>query len=239
MLLGLCGVLAAIPGELPTRVIAGVTVPDTPLITKALEFAREHLSDFTYNHVIRSWLYGEFLCSQLPEFQHRDVELHAITAILHDMGWAISGNLVSTDKRFEIDGAEATRKFLMREGKKHDWDKHRLQLAWDTVALHTTISIAMEKEPEVKGCAVGIMSDFLGPEKAYGGVLTKDVWESVKKEFPRLGFRKSINDTMCGLCKTKPQATYDNFAADFGTAYIEGYSRAGTTVLDILIAAED
>ncbi|KAH6714603.1 hypothetical protein BKA61DRAFT_673924 [Leptodontidium sp. MPI-SDFR-AT-0119] len=110
-------------------VIAGVTVPDTPLITKALEFAREHLSDFTYNHVIRSWLYGEFLCSQLPEFQHRDVELHAITAILHDMGWATSGNLVSTDKRFEIDGAEATRKFLMREGKKHDWGKHRLQLA--------------------------------------------------------------------------------------------------------------
>jgi hypothetical protein len=33
--------------------------------------------------------------------------------------------LVSKDRRFEVDGADAARKFLRKEAP--DWDKHRLQ----------------------------------------------------------------------------------------------------------------
>ena len=35
-----------------TRTLAGVTVPDTPVITAAIELARKHLSDFAYNHIM-------------------------------------------------------------------------------------------------------------------------------------------------------------------------------------------
>ena len=72
---------------LPTKVIAGVTVPDTPLITKAIEHAREFSSDSTYNHVLRSFLLGFVIADKvLPD---RDREAHAVAALLHDLGFPI------------------------------------------------------------------------------------------------------------------------------------------------------
>ena len=126
---------------LPTRTLAGVQVPDTPLITKALDLCRKHLNDLAYNHSVRSWLFGFIIAAKIPERQDRDLEAHAIAAILHDLGWAEDIDLVSDDKRFEVDGAIAAREFLEREAG--DWDKHRLQLVWDAIALHTTPSIAV------------------------------------------------------------------------------------------------
>ena len=131
---------------LPTRVFAGVQVPDTPLITKALALCREHLSDLAYNHCVRSWLFGFIIAAKTPELQDRDLEVHAIAAILHDLGWAEeTSDLVTEDKRFEVDGANAARIFLKNEAG--DWDKHRLQLVWDAIALHTTPSIAVSYFP--------------------------------------------------------------------------------------------
>jgi hypothetical protein len=224
---------------LPTRVLAGVTVPDTPLITKALAYARRHCDDFTYNHVVRSWLFGTYIADRIPELQGRDIELHSITTILHDLGWATTPELISKDKRFEIDGANAAREFLQKEGATEEWDKHRLQLAWDAIALHTTFSIALEKEIEVRSCLIGISTDFTGPEESIGGVLTREIWDGIIKEYPRLGFKECIKKVMCGLCRTKPETTYDNFAADFGLAFVEGYSREGHRVTDLVEAGED
>jgi hypothetical protein len=50
-----------------------------------------------------------------------------------------------------------TREFLKREGET---DERRLQLAWDAIALHSTASIALHKEPEVMICCAGIIADF-------------------------------------------------------------------------------
>ncbi|KUJ23447.1 uncharacterized protein LY89DRAFT_182767 [Mollisia scopiformis] len=227
------------PSIVPTKLLAGVTVPDTPLIDKALAFARAHCDEFTYNHVVRSWLFGQYIGDHIPEFKERDIEVQAIAAILHDLGWATSGDLVSKDRRFEVDSAEGTRAFLIREGQKEDWDAHRIQLAWDAVALHTTHSIALYKQLEVKLCSMGIFADFLGPERSPGGVLTREVWNGIIAEFPRLGFRGEIKRILCGLCSTKPATTYDNFVAEFGVAYVEGYSLEGKRFVDVTAVAED
>ena len=40
-----------------TRLVAGVSVPDTPLISRAIEYAREHSEPYLFNHVMRSWLF--------------------------------------------------------------------------------------------------------------------------------------------------------------------------------------
>jgi hypothetical protein len=45
--------------------------------------------------------------------------------LMHDIGWDPIGELVSKDRRFEVDGADAARNFLRKEAP--DWDKHRLQ----------------------------------------------------------------------------------------------------------------
>jgi len=126
--------------SLPTRTLAGVEVPDTPLITKALALCRKHLNDIAFNHSLRTWLWVTIIASKTPELQGRDSEVHAVAAILHDLGWDETGELVTQDKRFEVDGANAAREFLRKEA--NDWDKDRLQLVWDAIALHTTTSIA-------------------------------------------------------------------------------------------------
>jgi HD domain len=220
-----------------TRVLAGVTIPDTPLITKALAFARQHMNDITYNHVQRSFLFAESIASQIPSLAHRDVELQAVASILHDLGWAYKDPAVSSkDKRFEVDGANVTREFLKREGET---DERRLQLAWDAIALHSTASIALHKELEVMLCCAGIIADFRGPkEKSFRGLLSRKVWDDVGKEFPRAGFKDGVVEILCGLCKEKPGTTYDNWVADFGLEYVEGYSREGKRVLDVFLTME-
>ncbi len=40
------------------RLVAGVRVPDTPLVTRAIEYAREHSEPYLFNHVMRSWLFA-------------------------------------------------------------------------------------------------------------------------------------------------------------------------------------
>lgn len=96
---------------------------------------------------MRSWLLGFIIAAKIPELQGRDLEAHAIAAILHDLGWAETGDLVTEDKRFEVDGANAARDFLEKEAG--DWNKHRLQLVWDAIALHTTPSIAVSFFPSL------------------------------------------------------------------------------------------
>jgi hypothetical protein len=42
-----------------TRLIAGVVVPDTPIVSRAIEFARGNCEPYLFNHVMRSWLFSE------------------------------------------------------------------------------------------------------------------------------------------------------------------------------------
>jgi hypothetical protein len=219
--------------DLPTQTLAGVTVPATPVVQAAFAFARKHSDDFAYNHIVRSTLFGFVIADKIPALQDRDREVHAVSAILHDIGWDPTGELVSSDKRFEVDGANAARDFLKRE-VGDAWDKHRVQLVWDAIALHTIGSIVFHKEPEVQACSYGIWADFQGPDRVPNGLLSWDEYKPIVKEFPRLGLMAGLKEVMCHLCKTKPETTYDNTVGEWGDKYVEGYDRTGKKTQDLL-----
>ena len=213
-----------------------------------------------YNHVVRSWLFGFVIAGKIPELKDRDLEVHSISAILHDLGWDTTGELVSKDKRFEVDGANAARDFLKSEAVGDKWDFRRLQLVWDAIALHTTPSIASYKEPEVVATTNGIGSDFGGPKGPFGQFLTEEEYQKIVDELPRLGLKEGIREIMCGLCRNKPETTvsvldspsfllfrcriwlrgvdfhqqYDNFVGQFGERFVDGYSLAGHQMVDML-----
>jgi hypothetical protein len=44
-----------------TRLIAGVSVPDSPLITEVIEYAQKHSEHYLFNHAMRSWLFAAIL----------------------------------------------------------------------------------------------------------------------------------------------------------------------------------
>ncbi|KAL2826677.1 hypothetical protein BDW59DRAFT_63025 [Aspergillus cavernicola] len=220
----------------PTRTMAGITVPDTPLIQAALAYAKTHNDPMSYHHVHRSWLFGCIIASKVPSFQDTNMEVHAVSAILHDLAWDHTSPFSTPDKRFEVDGANAARDFLAREIEGSHFDDRQRQLVWDSIALHTTPSLASHKEPEVALCNMGIGADFMGPGTP-GGLITKEEYRAVVGELPLLGFKESVKKIMCGLCVHKPETTYDNFVGAFGKRYVEGYE--AQDIVDFLMQPID
>ncbi|KAF5694019.1 hypothetical protein FDENT_1323 [Fusarium denticulatum] len=95
-----------------TRKIAGITVINTPIVQNAEAFALKHSTYPIYKHVMRSWLYEVLTINANETLSHSiDLEVHAIATLLHDLGWDTteSSPIISTDRRFEVDGAFAAR----------------------------------------------------------------------------------------------------------------------------------
>ncbi|KAF2494431.1 hypothetical protein BU16DRAFT_589275 [Lophium mytilinum] len=221
-----------------TQVLGGITVPNTAAITAAISYARAHSDDMTYNHIMRSFLFGHCIATKLPHLKNFDSEAHAVAAILHDLGWDSTGELISKDKRFEVDGANAARDFLRSLNAKggESWDERRLQLVWDAIALHTTASVVAHKEPECVACWLGIVADFAGPDHSPEGSLTWAEYDGIVKEYPRLKMITGIKEILCGFCRSKPETTYDNFVGVVGQRYIEGFSLEGQGFPDLMEA---
>src|SRR5262245_50420274 len=137
--------------DVATRLLGGFSVPDTPVISRAIDFARERSEPYLFNHVMRSWLFAALL-AQTNQTAH-DGEVLAVTTILHDIGLAES---FDGPLRFEVEGANAARAFARNEGM----DDRRAQLIWDGVALNSTPSIALYKEPEIAIATMGIGLDW-------------------------------------------------------------------------------
>lgn len=199
---------------IPETAIAGVTVVDTPIVQAAQKYARAHLNDMGFNHVMRSWILGVVVYKKLREkgaVSEIDLEVHALSAILHDLGWDVTGELISEDKRFEVDGAEAACDWIKKEqqsGRAEHWDDCRLRMVWDAIALHTTPSIALYKEQVIKICTLGISADFRGPGFDTAGTISEEVFDAVNAKFPRLDLADGIREIICGFCQTKPETTY-------------------------------
>jgi HD domain len=131
-------------------------VPDTPLITSAIEYARENSEPYLFNHVMRSWLFAVSL-AQLNQNAH-DSEVLAVATILHDIGLAEAFN---GPLRFEVEGANAARKF----GRSAGLDERRCQLS---VVLRVLLALALLLEVRGRGggaraCALvrGVLGQFI------------------------------------------------------------------------------
>ena len=205
-----------------TRVLGGITVIDTQLITRAMDYARAHSEPFLINHAVRSWLFAVRL-GQLQDIPH-DAEVVAVGSLLHDLGLT---NRCKGPKRFEIEGADAARTFAREQGL----EDRRVQLIWDSVALNSTPSIGLHKEAEVALCTAGIGVEF---GFQYDRIPPTEM-KSVLAAFPRLDMKRCFADSVCRIVKTRPETTYDNFAGDFGERFVPGYQRPST--VDFLMNA--
>jgi HD domain-containing protein len=206
-----------------TQVLGGVTVLDTPLITRALDLVRAHSEPYLFNHAVRSWLFAVRL-GQLQGIPH-EPEIVAVGTLLHDLGLTKE---FTGPKRFEIEGANAARSFAREQG----FDDREMQLIWDTVALNSTPSIAFYKETEVALSTAGIGLDWGGFQ--YDQIPPGEI-KAILAAFPRLDMKKGFTDSVCRICRTRPETTYDNFARDFGERFIPGYKAPST--VDIFMNA--
>lgn len=211
------------PARHPTRLIAGIEVPDTEVVSRAVEFARGHSQPWLFNHAMRSWLFAATL-ARMDGIEH-DAEVLAVTALLHDLGLTESfqGAL-----RFEVEGANAARAFARTQGMSD----RRSQLVWDGVALNSTPSICLHKEAEPALAVLGVGLDWGG----WGfDRIAPDVMTGIVDAYPRLAMKREFSAAVCMLCATRPETTHDNFARDFGVRFVPGY--APPSSVDALMGA--
>ena len=205
------------------RLMAGVRVPDSPLIAEALGYAQKVYEPYLFNHAVRSWLFAETIARSRGIDYDREVV--AIGTLLHDIGLTAS---VSGPNRFEVNGADAARSFIRGEGLSD----RRAQLIWDLVALNSTPSLALHKEPEVAVGTMGIGLDYggFGLELIPSADLTE-----ILRAFPRLKMKTKFAETCCRLVTAKPETSSDNFLRDFGERYVPGYKPVSS--VDLLMNA--
>ncbi len=130
-----------------------VQLPDSSAVQEAYIRACDISEAWLFHDVVRSWLYSVKLAQ--ARSLSPDQELLAVAVLLHDLGLAQGG---ADDRRFEIVGADLGRDFAFR----HGMDDRRSEVIWDSIALHTTASIAHFKGVNVACCQHGIACDYGG-----------------------------------------------------------------------------
>ena len=206
-----------------TRLVAGVLVADSPLITAVIDYAQRLSEPYLFNHAMRSWLFAEAIGHARGVVY--DQEVVAIGTILHDIGLTPA---VSGPNRFEVNGADAAVSFVKGQGLSD----RRIQLIWDLIALNSTPSLALHKELEVAVGTMGIGLDYggFGAQALPVGDLAR-----VVSDFPRLRMKQSFADACCRLVTARPETSYDNFLRDFGERFVPGYQAVST--VDFLMNA--
>jgi hypothetical protein len=200
------------PLTMPVR--SPVAVPDSRLAREATELIRGVEPDLLYQHSLRVYAFGALQGNRLG--LSYDPELLYVGALFHDIG-LVEGHRSAHD-RFEVDGANAAREFLVGHGVTGDG----VRIVWDAIALHTTPGIPQHKEPEVALVTAGVELDVLG--FGYDDISAADR-EAVLAAYPRVDFKESIIQAFADGLAHRPETAFGNVKADVLAEKLPGYER--------------
>jgi hypothetical protein len=194
--------------------IGGIAIPDSSLAQDVTQFVRDTSTQLLYDHSRRVFLWGALVGAERG--LRFDAELLYVGAMFHDIG-LIEGYR-SRDERFEIDGANAARRFLEQRGVP----EHEVMTVWEAIALHTTPEIPRYKQPEVALVTAGVDIDVLG--KGFDDVPAA-ARDAVVAAHPRTGFKAGIVDAFADGMRFKPDTTFGTMNTDILEAKVPGYVR--------------
>ena len=197
-----------------SEIIAGIRIPDSKLAREATDLLREHGTPLLYAHSLRVFLFGSL------RGRHRglqvDRELLYVGAVFHDFG--LTPKYRSRDHRFEVDGANAAREFLLANGIGDE----SAGVVWDAIALHTTPEIPWHKRPEIALMNGATAADVIG--RGLDEIPAGDR-EAVLAAYPRVDFACGIVRTFVDGLADRPATAFGTFNADLLERGLPGYRR--------------
>lgn len=194
--------------------ISGITIPDSKLAQEATELVREFASELIYDHSRRVYIFGALRGEQ--DGIAYDPELLYVGAMFHDLG--LTDKYRRKDQRFEIDGADEARRFLLSHGVTDD----DAETVWDAIALHTTPEIPLHMAAEIALVTRGVEHDVLGI--GYDTISEEQRAEIVKAH-PRPDFKNRILQAFIDGIKDRPETTFGNVKADVLEHFVPGFER--------------
>jgi len=186
-----------------TQSIAGIAIPDTPLVREITEYIRDTEDELLFNHSRRVFLFGA-LQGHRRGLQP-DPELLYAGAMFHDIGLT-EGYRTST-LRFEVDGANAARDFLLERGVA----QAAARKVWLSIALHTTPGVPEFLDPEIALVTAGVETDVLGIGRSD---LSSQAIEAITAAHPRPDFKNRILRAFNDGMKHRPDSTFGTMNAD-------------------------
>ncbi|MFD7663239.1 HD domain-containing protein [Streptomyces sp. NPDC059788] len=183
--------------------MAGIPLPDTKPAREATELIRDTTDELIYHHSRRVYLFGA------RHGRERglafDAELLYVGALFHAVG--LTARYRASRQRFELDGADAVRRFLAGHGVPAD----RARLAWEAIALHTTPEIPHRMAPEIALLAAGVELDILGI--GYD-TLPPETRDEILAAHPRPDFKRRILRAFHGGIAHRPETAFGTVEAD-------------------------
>ncbi len=207
-----------------TETIAGVDIPDTDLAHAATELVREAATSLLFDHSRRVFLFAS-LKGRARSIE-ADPELLYVGAMFHDLG--LTQRYRRTEQRFEVDGADLARDFLLRHGRS-DADARAV---WLGIALHTTPGIPNHLEPETALVSLGVETDVLGMD--LDQIASADI-VAVVAAHPRPDFKNSILRAFHDGMKDRPDTTFGTMNDDVLAHFEPGFTR--TDFVDVIIGS--
>lgn len=194
--------------------VAGIAVPDTPLVRDITEYIRDTEDELLFNHSRRVFFFGAL------QGQRRglraDPELLYAGAMFHDIG--LTESYRTSMRRFEVDGADAARKFLLERGV----DEAAARTVWLSIALHTTPGVPEFLEPEIALVTAGVEIDVLGIGR---DDLSAAAFRAVTAAHPRPDFKNRILRAFTDGMKHRPRSTFGTVNADVLQHFDESFVR--------------
>lgn len=238
----------------PLFPLTRIQFPSSPIVLSSYEYAKKYSTPGVLNHVLRSAAFCLLLQKKIPEFSKLgdalDAELVVVSCLLHDLAWTKTKGLVTNTRRFEVDSANLARDFIATiPDKDVKWNRNgrRMQVIWDSIALHTMETLAPWKEPEVALVHYGIHGDLLGPSlhllglpddlPSLKGVMTDEEFQEISNAFPRMHFAEEFKEIFCGLCWDRQRYTFDSGVVEYGLEW--GYDGEGTGKEEFQKVVED
>lgn len=194
--------------------IAGITIPDSALVRESTEFVRDTEQTFLFDHSRRVFLFGAL------QGRHRglrpDLELLYVAAMFHDLG--LTERYRTSMVRFEVDGANAARDFLV----SHGVDDADARKAWLSIALHTTPGIPEFLDPEIALITAGVETDNMAIGKDN---LAADDISAVTAAHPRPNFKRCILQAFTDGTRHRPHTTHGTINSDVLEHYEPSFVR--------------
>ena len=136
--------------------------------------------------------------------------------MFHDLG--LTAKYRRTDQRFEIDGADEARRFLLGHGIAEE----AAMRVWTGIALHTTPEILLRMAPEIAPVTRGVELDVLGI--GYHAI-TDEQAAAVVAAHPRPDFKRQILEAFTEGIAGRPETTFGNVKADVLEHFLPGFRR--------------
>ncbi|MCE7010168.1 HD domain-containing protein [Kibdelosporangium philippinense] len=206
------------------EVVAGLEIPETVAVAEATRFIKDTTSPLIYHHSRRVFLFGLMHAEKLGV--KPDLELLYLAAMFHDFG--LLTPFSDVQQRFEVDGADHARKFLLERG----FPTASAETVWAAIALHTTPGIPGRMAPEIATTHLGVLTDAIGLGLAE---LDRDQLDEIVAAHPRGDFKNEFLGVFLEGLANRPDTTYGTVNSDVLEHFIPGFHR--TTMVDRVLGS--